>query len=217
MFLLWSAGRNYGLISMGCRGLSPEYGTVGTVYAIPYLIVSTITILTQTAMSTLKIRSNTTTIVTLAALLVACSSNERGDDMTVVEKTDRMMSEAQETARETSQDVAHMSKEAWNSFSGYTVDKKEQAAAFIDKQTDALGDEITELKRSASQATDATREKTNKAINALEEKQRDLALQAKKLRNATSETWDKVKSETQEKWNDFTGYLREAKNDLTNS
>ncbi len=137
--------------------------------------------------------------------------------MNIATETEEAIQEAKQSAKETSRDVADATKEAWNSFSEYTVEKKEQAAALIDKQVDALGDEMDELKKSAAQASTTTREKTEEALNTLEEKRRDLALQAKKVRNATSETWDKVKNETQEKWNAFTEYLTETKNDLMSS
>ena len=133
--------------------------------------------------------------------------------MRVEEKTEQVMNEAKETSKE----MAEMTKEAWNSFSGYTVDKKDQAAAFIDKQVASLSDEIEDLKKSASNTTDATKETTSQAIDALEEKRRDLALQVKRMKNATGETWDEVKNETQEKWNDFTAFLQETKNNLKSS
>lgn len=168
-------------------------------------------------MNTIKTKSMITSAIILAVLFTGCSKNEKGDHMKLGEKTEEAINEAKETAKETSHKVAEMSRDAWNSFSGYTVDKKEQAATFIDKQVESLEDEIADLKESTSDTTVATKQKTAEAINALEEKRRDLALQTKKLRNATSETWDQVKNETQEKWNDFTEYLQNTKNNLKSS
>lgn len=164
-------------------------------------------------MNTRKTKSIVTITAMLAIMMTGCSNDEKGDPMKLEEKTNNLVSEAKETSKE----VADMTKDAWNSFSEYTVDKKDQASAFFDKQVASLDDEIDGLKQSASNASKTTKEKTAQAIETLEEKRRDLALQAKKMRNATSETWDEVKSETQEKWNDFTAFLQQTKNNLTSS
>ncbi|MGK0240301.1 MAG: hypothetical protein ACI92G_003787 [Candidatus Pelagisphaera sp.] len=189
-------------------GITNAFGAVNALLLSNNLSVQT----TSNAMKMI----NTKSIVTLTALLVTlaigCSDKQKGDQVKVEEKAEKVISKAKATSKE----VADMTKDAWNSLSEYTFDKKDQAATFIDKQIASLDDEIEDLKKSASKSSNA-KEKTAQAIDALEEKRRDFALQTKKMTNATSETWDDVKNETQEKWNDFTTFLQKTKNDLSSS
>lgn len=145
----------------------------------------------------------------LATFLVACNDNN-----TAKENSRDFVDNTKEAVGDAAAATKEATKEAWNSFSGYTVDKKDQAVNFLEKQADNLDDQIDVLKDKAGEATGATKQKYQAAVNTLGEKRRDLALQIDKTKNATEETWDDVKNETQEKWNDFTEYLQEVRNDL---
>lgn len=133
--------------------------------------------------------------------LTGCADDDDFDDAT---------DEAADAARE----VRSEASEAWDRFSGYSVDKKKDAVDFLETQADKLDTQIAALKAKASTASAATKAKYQEAIADLEIRRGDLSKQLDKLGDATADTWDSVKRETQRKWNDFTSYLERKVEEL---
>lgn len=133
--------------------------------------------------------------------LTACADDD---------KFDEAADDAADAAREIRADAAS----AWDRFSGYSVDKKDEAVDFLETQAGKLDTQIAALKAKASVASDASKKKYAAAIADLEVRRADLGKQLDKLGDATEDTWDSVKRETEEKWNAFTSYLERKVDEL---
>ena len=154
----------------------------------------------------------------LALLLTACDdASTRSDDRTLGEATKDRVGQAAAATKEAARDVKEASVEAWNSFSSYTVEKKDDAVAFLERQADELDEEIAELREDASELSDEAGDRWEAGLAELEEKRAELAEQIREAREATGESWTEVKQETREKWIELKEYVRELRAEISAS
>lgn len=130
--------------------------------------------------------------------------------MKIAEETKEKVNEAKHSSRDATRELKFASKRAWDDFSNYSLEKKEEAIDFLNKEMSVLDQKIAQLREESGDAADDS-------VSALKEKRADLKLQVEKTKNATGETWSELKLETQKKWNSFNESLQEMANKITGS
>ncbi|MDQ8179116.1 hypothetical protein [Pelagicoccus sp. SDUM812005] len=114
-------------------------------------------------------------------------------------------------AKERMSEAKAAGRESWAEFSEYTIERKAEAVAFLerksvdlDRNIEALGDEVERL-------ADASKVEAQKSLVELQAKRADLRLKIERAKEATVETWEEVKLESQDSWN----ALRESVQEMT--
>lgn len=162
----------------------------------------------------IKRAGNSVLALAVATVAFACSNNENRD-MKIAEETKEKVNKAVDVTRDAANETIDSVSQAWDDFSGYSIEKKDEAVDYLNRQMIALDLKIESLSEKSKSASESGKESAEEAIAELKEKRADLALQVEKTKNATAETWAEVKLETKKKWNSFTESLQELSNKLT--
>lgn len=147
-----------------------------------------------------------------AFLFISCDNTRD-----LAERTEEAVSETSESAQGKMTELKSASSEAWRSFANYSVEKKDQALAFLKDQSEEIDEEMEEVRQAASERSGSAQEKAQAAWENLKEKRAELRQQIERTREATAGEWDEVTDETREAWDEFVQYLRAVKAELAQS
>ncbi|MDQ8204666.1 hypothetical protein [Pelagicoccus sp. SDUM812003] len=134
--------------------------------------------------------------------------------MNLAEETKTAVGKAASVTKQAASELKERSVEAWNSFSNYSLAKRDQAVVFLEEQVEAADEQLDELRARSKDLSAEAKQETEHAIDDLKIKRQELSLQIEKAKNATSENWEEVKLETRKKWDAFTDYLSELKSEI---
>lgn len=152
-------------------------------------------------------------IACASLLLAGCGGSQMSESQN--SNPDNNMTSAKEHAEKAASEMKAAAQDAWKAFADYTVEKRDQAASFLEKQASQLDGQIEDLRDDLDNLSGEAKERYNESVDELAAARRDLQLQATKLRNATEENWQEVRNETKKQWDEFNDAVAKLRKDMS--
>jgi CHASE3 domain sensor protein len=131
-------------------------------------------------------------IIAPAALLIAAGCSKSQND-----KVADAAQSATTAVKNAAVDVKDAAVDAWDNIKDFTLDRKADFSAGIDKMSKSMDDKIADLKASTSSTADSGKAK---AIKDYDEARADLKVKLSDLDNATADTWASAKANVKTAW-----------------